>query len=66
MTMVVFREIKNLPSLNFLFLLILLAVATYSPRPEPVAPELPNRYLARDWNAQNVALTDGRSFLGGE
>jgi hypothetical protein len=47
--MVVFREIKKLPPpLNFLFLLILLAVATYSPRLELVAPELGNRYLVRD------------------
>jgi hypothetical protein len=65
MTMALFREIEKLYllQLNFLFLLtLLLAVATYSPRPKPVAPDVVNRYLARDremlkmWPCQSEIL----------
>jgi hypothetical protein len=66
--MALFCEIEKLYllQLNFLFLLILLAVATYSPRPEPVAPDVVNRYLARDRECSKCGLVSRRSFFGGD
>jgi hypothetical protein len=46
-----------------LFLLIFLAVATYSPWTEPVAPDLLTATLLGNGNAENVALAEGYPSL---
>jgi hypothetical protein len=57
--MAFFREIEKLYLLlltELFFLLIVLAVATYSQRPELAAPDVVNHYLARGWECSKCGL----------